>query len=223
MPDFQARTWRLGNAVVGVLARLGIGPIELLTTRGRRTGSPHTNPVVPVEHDGKSWLVAPYGPVSWVHNARQSTRVSLRYGRATHEFVAREASADEAGPVLKRYVAVASKARSRFTAAPDAPVADFVAEAERHPVFELMPIDDRGRSPAGPARERKPMAIGAAVATGVGLVVALLVMRHRTRKAPAVADGPPNCVWPSSDHRRSGVVRDPSAGRLRTAHLLRSH
>ena len=41
----------------------------LLTTRGRKTGRPRTNPVVPVEHDRRRWLVAPYGPVSWVHNA----------------------------------------------------------------------------------------------------------------------------------------------------------
>jgi deazaflavin-dependent oxidoreductase (nitroreductase family) len=150
LPDFGARSWRFGNALVGVLARLGIGPIQLLTTRGGKTGRPHTNPVVPVEHDGRHWLVAPYGPVSWVYNARASGRVELRYGRTKREYAVREVPAREAGPVLKRYVAVASKTRSRFAAPPDAPVEEFVAEADRHPVFELVSVDDRdGSSSSG--------------------------------------------------------------------------
>jgi deazaflavin-dependent oxidoreductase (nitroreductase family) len=114
--------------------------MQLLTTRGRRTGDPHTVPVVPVEHGGSRWLVAPYGTVGWVRNAREDGRVRLRYGRTTHEYAAREVGADEAGPVLKRYVAVATKTRSRFGATKDAPAADFAAEADRHPVFELVAV-----------------------------------------------------------------------------------
>jgi hypothetical protein len=94
--------------------------------------------VVPVDYDGKRWLVAPYGPVAWVHNARAMRPVSLRYGRTTREYTTREASADEAGPVLKRYVAIATKTRAQFKATQDSPVEDFVAEADRHPVFELV-------------------------------------------------------------------------------------
>ena len=45
----------------------------------------------------------------------------------------REVSAAEAGPVLKRYVAVATPTRPYFSADKDAPVEDFVAEADRHP------------------------------------------------------------------------------------------
>jgi surface antigen len=96
--------------------------------------------VVPVDHDGKRWLVAPYGAVTWVHNVRTQGQVSLRYGRTTRDYATREASADEAGPVLKRYVAVATKTRAHFKARPDAPVEDFIAEADRHPVFELVAI-----------------------------------------------------------------------------------
>jgi hypothetical protein len=39
---------------------------------------PHTNPVVPIDYDDKRWLVAPYGAVAWVRNARAAGRVSLR-------------------------------------------------------------------------------------------------------------------------------------------------
>jgi deazaflavin-dependent oxidoreductase (nitroreductase family) len=138
-PAFDSWQWRAGNAAVGLLARAGIGPIQLLTTRDRRTGEPHDTPVVPVEHAGTRWLVAPYGTVDWVRNARADGRVRLRYGRATQECSVREVGADEAGPVLKRYLAVATKTRVQFQATTDSPVEDFVAEADRHPVFELVP------------------------------------------------------------------------------------
>jgi deazaflavin-dependent oxidoreductase (nitroreductase family) len=188
MPDFRSRSWRLGNAIVGVPARCGVGPIHELTTRGRKTGTSHANPVVPVEHQGKYWIVAPYGPVSWVHNARASGRVSLRYGRTTSEYGVREASAQEAGPVLKRYVAVASKARSCFTASPDAPVADFAAEADRHPVFELVPIGDRVGSPTGPERKERMALSAAAAGTAVFAVIALVTWRRVARQACAETD-----------------------------------
>jgi deazaflavin-dependent oxidoreductase (nitroreductase family) len=140
-PEFRSRSWRVGNAVVSLLARAGIGPIQLLTTRGSKSGQPHTIPVVPVDYDGKTWLVAPYGPVAWVHNARAAGRVSLRYGRATRDYATREVPEDEAGPILKRYVAIASKTRPQFNATKDSPVEDFVAEADHHPVFELIALN----------------------------------------------------------------------------------
>jgi deazaflavin-dependent oxidoreductase (nitroreductase family) len=140
-PKFRSLGWRTGNAFVSVLARLGIGPIHLLTTVGARSGRQHTVPLVPVDDDGKRWLVAPYGPVAWVHNVRAADRVTLRYGRATRQYAAREVPADEAGPVLKRYVAVATKTRGYFKSTHDSPVEDFVAEADAHPVFELIAVD----------------------------------------------------------------------------------
>lgn len=137
---FRSLGWRAGNAFVGVLVRVGVGPIHLLTTRGAKSGQRHVVPVVPVDHDGKRWLVAPYGAVAWVHNARAAGQVSLRYGRTTREYTAREASAHEAGPVLKRYVAIATRTRAQFAATPDSPAEDFAAEAGRHPVFELIAV-----------------------------------------------------------------------------------
>ncbi|MDY7101159.1 MAG: nitroreductase family deazaflavin-dependent oxidoreductase [Actinomycetota bacterium] len=138
-PRFDSPVWRAGDALVGLLARAGIGPIHLLTTRGRVTGQPHTKPVVPVVHDGRRWLVAPYGVVGWVRNARADGTVELRHGRTRRRYEVREATRDEAGPVLKRYLAVATKARVRVEVDHDAPVADFVAVAGRYPVLELVP------------------------------------------------------------------------------------
>lgn len=142
-PRFRSLGWRTGDAMVSVLARTGIGPVHLLTTQGRRTGLAHTKPVVPVEHDARTWLVAPYGPVAWVHNARASGTVELRHGRTTRRFAVREAPAEEAGPVLQRYLSVATKVQARFPVTKDAPVEDFVAVADRYPVFELVPLDGR--------------------------------------------------------------------------------
>jgi deazaflavin-dependent oxidoreductase (nitroreductase family) len=139
------------NTVMSALVRAGLVPRSyLLTTRGRKTGQPRTNPVVPVEHGGRRWLVAPYGPVSWVHNARAAGRVSLTRRRDTRHYTIREVSPDEAGPVLKRYVRLAPSARPYFHATKDSPVAEFIAEADRHPVFELIPADeDRQRDHPG--------------------------------------------------------------------------
>ena len=132
----QAR--RVDGALISPMIRAGIVPGSyLLTTKGRKSGELHTNPVTLVEQDGKRWLVAPYGPVSWVLNARAAGRVTLRRRRQTLECVIREVTPEEAGPVLKRYVAIARPPRLYFQAAVDAPVEQFIAEADRHPVFEL--------------------------------------------------------------------------------------
>jgi len=149
-PAFDSPVWHTGNAIAGVLARVGVGPMHLLTTRGRRTGRRYTRPVVPVEYDGRTWLVAPYGTVDWVRNVRHAGRGELRYGRATHDYAVREVGAGEAGPVLKRYVTVATKTRTQFRAGKDSPVDDFVAEADIHPVFELTLIP-AGASTDSPA------------------------------------------------------------------------
>lgn len=136
---FRGWRWRAGNALVNVFARAGIGPIALLTTTGRLTGRPHTVPVVPVDHAGSRWLVAPYGPVGWVLNAREAGVVALRHGRNRQVYDVSEASPVEAGPVLKRYATIATRARQHFTATIDSPVEAFIAEAQHHPVFELRP------------------------------------------------------------------------------------
>ena len=136
----NSRAHRVGNAIVSVLARAGIGPFWLLTTLGRKTGQPHTNPVTLVEQHGTQWLVAPYGAVSWVRNARAAGRVSIRRGRHSYDYLIREVAPDEAAPVLKRYIEVASATRPYFQASKDSPVEDFVAEAASHPVFELTRV-----------------------------------------------------------------------------------
>jgi deazaflavin-dependent oxidoreductase (nitroreductase family) len=136
---------RLGDRLMRPLIRIGVVPATyLLTVRGRKTGRPYSNPVTLVDgDDGRRWLVAPYGVVGWVRNARAAGRVTLTRRGQTLEYTIREASPDEAGPVLKRYVSLAKVTRPYFRAHPDAPAADFAAEADRHPTFELTATNGR--------------------------------------------------------------------------------
>jgi deazaflavin-dependent oxidoreductase (nitroreductase family) len=122
----------------GVLLHAALGASLLIT--GRRTGQSRRTPVIPVRQGDRLWLVAPYGEVSWVMNARASGQVGLRRGRHTDNYTIREAPAAEAGRVLKQYVEVASATRPYFLADSTAPVSEFVAEAHLHPVFELTAV-----------------------------------------------------------------------------------
>ena len=119
------------------LARLGLAPhVYVLTVPGRRTGRPYSTPVRLIEN-GTRWLVAPYGEVGWVRNARAAGTVTLgRRGRS--ETVAiEEVGPEEAAPVLREYVRKVPVVRPYFEADRNAPVEAFVAEAARHPVFRL--------------------------------------------------------------------------------------
>jgi deazaflavin-dependent oxidoreductase (nitroreductase family) len=132
----------VGDAIISVFIRAGLVPSTYLpTTTGRKTGRPRTNPATIVEYDGKRWLVAPYGAVSWVHNVRADSdrRVVLRRGLDQREYTVREVATQEAGPLLKEYVRIATPTRPYFQASLDAPVENFIPEASHHPVFELVP------------------------------------------------------------------------------------
>jgi len=133
---------RINDRLMRPLIRLGVVPgTYLLTVRGRKTGKPHSNPVTLVEADqGRRWLVAPYGEVGWVCNARAAGRVTLTRRGQGAQYSLREVSPDEAGTVLKRYVSLAKVTRPYFAARPDASAAEFAAEADQHPVFELVAL-----------------------------------------------------------------------------------
>lgn len=153
-PYRPGRWRRPENAVMSVLVGAGLVPrSSMLTTVGRRTGQLRRNPVVLVDHDERRWLVAPYGALSWVHNARAAGTVEIAQCRAPRTYAIREVAGHEAGPVLKRYVHLASATRQCFRADRRDPLEAFVAEAAQQPVFELTPHDDAlaPRWGAGPA------------------------------------------------------------------------
>lgn len=133
----------------GIVARLlgaGIpmGPLILLSVRGRTTGQPRTTPVALLERDGRRWLVGVFGEANWTRNLRAAGEGILAHGRRRQAFVTVELSPEAAGPVLKDAVApnpasrmIALVLRRYLGVAPDASLDGFVAEARRHPVFEL--------------------------------------------------------------------------------------
>jgi deazaflavin-dependent oxidoreductase (nitroreductase family) len=130
---------RAVNRLVRLLLKLGLmpGPTYLLTVSGRRTGRPLSTPVTLVEEGGTRWLVAPYGDVAWVRNARAAGQITLSRGGRSETLAIRELNATEAAPVLQRYVTRVPITRPYFDAKPDSPLATFEAEAPRHPVFAL--------------------------------------------------------------------------------------
>jgi deazaflavin-dependent oxidoreductase (nitroreductase family) len=138
-----SRARRVVDSIMTLFVRAGVVPSTyLLTVRGRKSGRPITHPATVAEHDGRRWLVAPYGVVSWVLNARAAGEVTLSRAGRKRTYAVREVTAEEAGPVLKEYVKIASATRPYFAATKDSPVADFTAEADRHPVFELIPAPE---------------------------------------------------------------------------------
>jgi deazaflavin-dependent oxidoreductase (nitroreductase family) len=122
------------------MIRLGIGPagMHLLTVRGRKSGLPRTTPVNLIEHQGHRWLVAPYGEVGWVRNVRAAGEVELRRAGTAERCLAREATAEEAVPVLRSYLRqLRLVVGPYFDVTSSSPGAAFAAETPRHPVFLL--------------------------------------------------------------------------------------
>ncbi len=143
--SYRLTRWRRAvNALVRALLEIGV-PIPhtyLLTVRGRKTGRCSTLPVTLVERGAQRWLVAPYGEVNWVRNARAAGQVTLRRGRHRETVRVQEVTPEEAGAVLRAYLRQVPVVRPYFDASVNDPVDAFVAEAPRHPVFRIVtPVD----------------------------------------------------------------------------------
>jgi len=69
-------TVRASNALAAALLRMGVplGPMILLTVRGRKSGQPRTTPVAITEQDAHRIIVGTFGDVNWVRNVRAERR-----------------------------------------------------------------------------------------------------------------------------------------------------
>jgi len=130
---------RLVNRVTQLMIRYNIGPryYYLLTVRGRKSGQPYSTPVALVEEGHRRWLVAPYGEVGWVKNARAAGEVRLSRGGKTETVAIHALSPQESAPILKEYIQLEGIVQPYFNARPDSPLEVFAAEAPRHPVFRI--------------------------------------------------------------------------------------
>jgi deazaflavin-dependent oxidoreductase (nitroreductase family) len=147
--DLQ-RVMSVINWVIKMLLRIGVritilGPMMLLTVRGRKTGKYRTIPVDVHEHDGRRFLIATHGEGNWVHNLRATGEGILSLGRSRQTFTAQELTPEAAGPVIKDVLGPllasqgvrGSALRQQFGVTPDSPLNDFINAARSHPVFEL--------------------------------------------------------------------------------------
>jgi len=135
---------RAANRRLTTMVGRGRGPsfIWLLTVAGRRTGRARTTPIVPVVTDEGRWLVAAYGEVGWVRNARAAGVVTLSRGERSETLGAVEVDPAEAVPVLRAYRAMRPAGwivRSHLAFGPRSSDAEIAAVAAQHPVFRLSP------------------------------------------------------------------------------------
>ena len=134
------------NPLIRRLLRAGLpfGPNVLLTVRGRTTGLPRTFPVALIELDARRYVQSPFGEVNWVRNLRAAGEAVVSKGRDREQVEAIEVAPEAGGPILRD--ALAPYLKSRLLAAvlgrffqfrADSTLEDYVAEARRHPMFEL--------------------------------------------------------------------------------------
>ena len=130
------------NAVFRLLTRLGLGAKyrHILTVRGRKTGQEYSTPVDVMENGGRRFLVAPYGVVSWVRNARAAGEATLSRGGRTKRVRVSELSPQACAPVLRQYLREVRVTRPYFDVTLDSSDEELVAAAPRHPVFEVTSV-----------------------------------------------------------------------------------
>ena len=137
---FKVDTSRhVADAISKMFLSLHLAPkgYYLLTTIGRKSGIPRSNPVVLIEDGERRWLVSPYGNVSWVYNAKAADKVTLTRNGKSETVTIRECSAEQAAPVLRKYVVNVAVTRPYFDVGIDSSEEAYMVEAPKHPVFEL--------------------------------------------------------------------------------------
>jgi deazaflavin-dependent oxidoreductase (nitroreductase family) len=94
---FARRVWN------PVAMRFGFAGTETLTVQGRRSGRPHSVPVLPVEHAGARYIVSARGETDWVKNLRAAGGGELGRRRRSHRVAADEIPVDRRAPVIDAY------------------------------------------------------------------------------------------------------------------------
>lgn len=173
------RLLRLLNPLARRLISAGIptgAPNVLLTVRGRRTGKLRTVPVGLVKLDDRLFVQATYGERGWAQNLREAGVATLTEHDRAVQVKAVELQPDEAATILQRAlesyrrsrvwralvgprfrppIGVLTRYRIRIDEAPQ----DYLAEARRHPLFELR-LELKGEPSRVPSAQplRRPAA-----------------------------------------------------------------
>ena len=163
------RILRLFNPITRRFISAGLptgAPNVLLTMRGRRSGKLRTVPIGMIELDGRSFVQASYGEIGWVANLRADGEATVTHpGGRRIPVQTIELSPEEGGAVLRRALQRFRRSRVmrallgphfrppigvlwRLRIRVDDTLEEYIAEARRHPLFELRPTDAGRRSRA---------------------------------------------------------------------------
>ena len=133
--------------LIKVFLRLGIpmGPNVLLTTRGRKTGKSRTTPVALMKLHDRKFLLATFGEVNWVRNLRATQEAQVGKGGHRDTFRVKELAPEIAAPLFKEILTPYLNSRmmrsflsTGYNLGPKSSDEDFLREALRHPMFELI-------------------------------------------------------------------------------------
>jgi len=132
---------RAFNRAFGFLVAQGLAPAYCheLSVVGRKSGKVYTTPVNLLNYEGKLWLVGARGHMQWTRNAEAAGEVVLRRGKKRTTYTIRITALAERAPVLKRYLDTwPGQVQSFFSVRAGAPVDEFTAVVDQHPVYELI-------------------------------------------------------------------------------------
>src|SRR5262249_42039154 len=135
------------NAFAAAMLRAGLpmGPMILLTVRGRKSGQLRTQPLALLEHDGQRLLIGSFGPVNWVQNLRVAGEGILTRRGGSEQVKVVELPPAEAAPILKWALGTAAGAfftRGHYEVSADSSLAEIEHEAPHHPVFRIIGLEE---------------------------------------------------------------------------------
>jgi deazaflavin-dependent oxidoreductase (nitroreductase family) len=132
---------KASNGFMSWLSSHGIGPKKMvsLEVKGRKSGLPRSVAVNEVTVDGQCYLVAPRGNTEWARNARVNPDVVIKR-RKSENVTLSEVPTNERAPIIQAYLRENAWVTKReFGIDPKAPILEFEAIAEKHPVFKITP------------------------------------------------------------------------------------
>jgi deazaflavin-dependent oxidoreductase (nitroreductase family) len=123
----------------GRLFAAGMFPRRWVTLEvpGRVSGKVTSVPLGMADVDDCWYLVSMLGECNWVANVRANNGDAVLRQRRRRRVRLTEVPVEQRAPILARYVRVAPGGRPHIPVDVGAPLADFVAIADRYPVFEV--------------------------------------------------------------------------------------
>ena len=132
-PPYRTSGFFNNRVMNPLMTALGLAPT--LTVRGRTSGRSYTMPVLPLDYEGKQYLVAPRGNTHWARNLRSVGEGELRRGGRKVHFTATEIPVAQRGPLVMAYVQKYGPKYGGFVAKEFAALPD----PADHPVFLIEP------------------------------------------------------------------------------------